>query len=337
MSPRFTIVVPLFNKARFIRGALHSALAQTRRDLEVIVVDDGSTDEGAAIVEACTDPRVRLIRQANAGVSIARNQAIAAARGEWVVFLDADDWQHPRFLEALARVQDAHPGLDCVATRFHEFADDSGAPPAAWCVPQGEPAVELIPDLAARWMKGPTLFTGSIAIRHSLLRELQPCFRPGEHFGEDLDLWFRVSERTPIALIDVPLAGYRVGQQDSLSVVHRPRELPAWTGRLRERVNCEGFNPVRRRSALTLVAQMHVTEARVALVAGERGKAIAHWLRGAAAWTTPRWWLTAFMLAWPAEAVRAHQRPAPVAAPAPAPEPEESPASVWPPFAAAEH
>jgi cellulose synthase/poly-beta-1,6-N-acetylglucosamine synthase-like glycosyltransferase len=296
MSPRFTIVVPLYNKARFVGGALASALAQTRGDLEVIVVDDGSTDEGPAIVEACRDPRVRLVRQANAGVSVARNRAIAGARGDWVLFLDADDWQHPELLAQLAAAQEAHPDADCVAARFHEFSDDSGAPPQAWSLPAGEPALERIDDLAARWMKGPTLFTGSIAVRRTLLMALQPCFQPGEHFGEDLELWFRISEQTPIVLVALPLAGYRVGQSDSLSVRLRPRELPPWVDRMRERVSARGFDRRRRRSSLQLIAQMYVNESRVALAGGRRAHAWRHWMRGRRAWTSPRWWYTAALL-----------------------------------------
>ena len=106
--PTVSVIVPLYNGAPFIEAALASALAQTYDDLEVVVVDDGSTDVGPALVErmAELDGRVRLVRQENAGVAAARNAAIAAARGTYVAPLDADDMWYPEKLAAqVARME----------------------------------------------------------------------------------------------------------------------------------------------------------------------------------------------------------------------------------------
>src|SRR5690348_9715426 len=89
-APRASVVIPTYNAAGFIHRTISSVLDQDFDDIEVIVVDDGSTDATASIVETFDD-RVRLIRQSNAGVAAARNRAIAVARGELVAFLDHDD------------------------------------------------------------------------------------------------------------------------------------------------------------------------------------------------------------------------------------------------------
>ncbi|WP_156385584.1 glycosyltransferase family 2 protein [Ramlibacter sp. Leaf400] len=318
-SPRFSVLIPLYNKAAYIRGALQSVMAQTFADFEVVVVDDGSTDGGADIVESFRDPRVRLLRQANAGVSVARNTAIEQARGEWVVFLDADDWQHPRFLAALEALQQLHPEVHCVATRYVEFRDEGGVPPVCWELPAGPAPVERIDDLAARWMRGASLFTGSVAVRRSLLREMQPCFRPGESFGEDLELWFRLSERTPIALATVPLVGYRTHVHGSLTRRDDARGLPPWVDRMRQRVTAPGFDAARRRSALALIAQFRLSLARDALAAGRRTRAMGLLVQAHHAVGSRRWWFTAFMACWPAEwaggYLQSGPRPAGVARP----------------------
>ena len=301
--PQFSVVVPLYNKAPYVRAAIESVLAQTCGDLEVVVVDDGSTDGGPDVVRAIRDPRVRLVQQANAGVSAARNRGIEAACGEWVAFLDADDWHHPRYLEVLQQVQQRHPQVDAVAARFVRIPDHGPAAPSPWVVPQ-EPAVELVEDLPSRWMRGETLFTGSIAIRRSRLQAMQPCFAPGEHIGEDLDLWFRVAEQTPIALAHAPLAAYRVGVQGSLTGGMAVDTFPPWVERLRQRARSPAMGPARRASTLDYIAQLELDMARNLLARGRRRDAIGWLLRARRAVSSRRWWLTAFMAAWPQQAAR---------------------------------
>jgi glycosyltransferase involved in cell wall biosynthesis len=101
---KITVVIPVYNKSRYIGRALNSVLAQNHQDWEIIAVDDGSSDDSAAIIESFLGPRIRCIRQENQGVSVARNFGIAEAKTDWIAFLDADDEYTPTFLERIARI-----------------------------------------------------------------------------------------------------------------------------------------------------------------------------------------------------------------------------------------
>src|SRR5437016_2066869 len=103
-----SVIVPLYNKAPYIKRTLDSIATQTFADFEVIVVDDGSTDGGADVVAGYSDRRVRLLRQANAGPGSARNRGMDEATGEYLTFLDADDEWIPTFLETCVCLLEQH-------------------------------------------------------------------------------------------------------------------------------------------------------------------------------------------------------------------------------------
>ena len=119
---RVSIIVPLFNKAPHVKRALDSILAQTYGDFEVIVVDDGSTDEGPRIVEDYGDARIRLVRQNNFGPGAARNRGLNEAQGELVAFLDADDEWLPDYLAQSVRLMDGYgPGVAAITSGYIEY------------------------------------------------------------------------------------------------------------------------------------------------------------------------------------------------------------------------
>lgn len=124
-AARISVIMPLYNKAPFVEKAIRSALDHGEGVIEVIVVDDGSRDDGAAIVESIDDDRIRLIRQANGGVSAARNVGLDLARGDWLAFLDADDYWLPGYIDAVQAMIAQFPQCGMVTTRY-QFEDDDG-------------------------------------------------------------------------------------------------------------------------------------------------------------------------------------------------------------------
>ncbi|MEW6254185.1 MAG: glycosyltransferase family A protein [Planctomycetota bacterium] len=123
MNPRFSVVIPAFNSAATLARAIESVRAQTWPAHEILVVDDGSTDATAEVAAGCDG--VRLIRQKNSGVSVARNAGAAAATGDWLAFLDADDWYAPDRLRLHAEWIADDAALDCL-TGDYEYRDDAG-------------------------------------------------------------------------------------------------------------------------------------------------------------------------------------------------------------------
>src|SRR5690606_6188257 len=124
-APRVSVVIPLYNRATTIERTLQSVLAQTVSDFEVVVVDDGSIDDGPDRVEALGDPRLRVIRAGRGGVSGTRNHGVAECRAPLVAFLDSDDECDPRYLEAILRLADRYPGCAVLATGY-TFRDVHG-------------------------------------------------------------------------------------------------------------------------------------------------------------------------------------------------------------------
>lgn len=125
MNPRFSVVIPAFNSASTLARAIESVRAQSWPAHEIIVVDDGSTDATAEIARQFGEA-VRLIRQENRGVSVARNAGAAAATGDWLAFLDADDWYAPDRIKSHAEWIVEDPALDFL-TGDYQYRDDTGA------------------------------------------------------------------------------------------------------------------------------------------------------------------------------------------------------------------
>lgn len=169
-----SIVVPVFNVALFLPHCLESLAEQSYRDVEIIVVDDGSTDASGQICDryARQDPRVRVVHQPNAGLAAARNVGMATASGEYVLFVDSDDWAGADLVAHLRDVMD-HTNADVVVGDFVSTANEKERPRPA---PSGN-AMLLTPDDAIRTLMGPQHVLWTVAwgklFRRSLLTGLE--------------------------------------------------------------------------------------------------------------------------------------------------------------------
>lgn len=212
-SPTISVVIPLYNKAAYVEEAVSSVLSQTHSAYEIIVVDDGSTDGGPLLVEAIQSPLIKLIRQANAGVSAARNAGIAAAQGDYIAFLDADDRYLPGFLAAVMALVADYPQATLLGTGHRRFWADG----KALIQPRHRSVARrgVVPDFYMAWARSSFLFTSSLAVKRTAFDDPALRFAHGERLGEDLDVWFRLAERFPVAYDPEIQTEYRMGVVDS--------------------------------------------------------------------------------------------------------------------------
>ncbi|MGA9510114.1 MAG: glycosyltransferase [Candidatus Sulfotelmatobacter sp.] len=200
-----SVVIPGYNTAKYVNAAVNSVLAQSYAQLEVIVVDDGSTDDWQQELESISDPRVTIVMQANRGLAGCRNTGILLARGKYIGFLDADDVWYREKAEKQLAAMDADPTIG-VTFSYSAYLDEDGTPSGQFLISRcKQPKAQ---DLALRNHIG----NGSNPI---LRRE---CFEEAGLFAEELrscedyEMWVRIAACTQwkVRLIPEVLTGYRV-------------------------------------------------------------------------------------------------------------------------------
>lgn len=226
-----SVVMPAYNDAPYVAQAIDSVLAQTWSHIELIVVDDGSTD-GTRDVVRSYGGRLCLVEQTNAGSAVARNRGIELAQGRYVAFLDADDWWHPEKLasqmQALQRqVEQGGPEARMVYTRFERWnLDEKGcyAPPASLlpdCLSNAPPPAQQLAWIYPELLEDCIVWTSTVMVERQLLLD-EGGFDPARRKGQDYDLWLRLSQRAPWLLLDVPSALYRIRAG---SITHVPKPV----------------------------------------------------------------------------------------------------------------
>ncbi|MEN6309516.1 MAG: glycosyltransferase [Anaerohalosphaeraceae bacterium] len=222
-----TAVIPAYNAAEHIERAIQSVLAQTHPADEVIVVNDGSTDNTSEFVRRFGN-RVRLIEQANAGVSAARNAGIRAASGEWIAFLDADDEWLPGYLDAQILLLSRHIDLVWSVANYSTYSDTERR-----ISPFVDPMEvrhkmngnEIIPDYLSAFCQDWIGHLDTTLVRKDVLGRAG-CFDETLVCAEDIDLWWKIAYLYPrCGYLAEPLAIYHLSTVDSLTKKDYPADF----------------------------------------------------------------------------------------------------------------
>lgn len=228
--PVLSVLVPTHNYAHFIEAALESVLAQSGDETEVVIVDDGSTDQTESVVEPFLRwDRVRYRKQENRGVSAARNLAMDEARGRWFMFLDADDLLYPNCISETLAFLDRHPEVGFFFTNYDLFDESGVVEPSGvdtWKVFRTIPHEEVEPgewvftDSLAPYIvrHGGFMHTSGLTVHRDVAEAAGP-FREGYTYGEDDEFYARAAHRTTSGYLDRVLSRKR---NHEASLIHDP-------------------------------------------------------------------------------------------------------------------
>jgi len=200
-APAVSVLMAVYNGAAYLGEAMASILSQTFGDFELLVIDDGSTDDTPAILRACTDRRLRVVRHdGNLGLIAALNRGLDEARGEYVARMDADDIALPSRLERQRKLLLGAPNIGLCGTWFRTF----GSEPAKVVRPPVQPD-----ELAAKLFYESPLAHPSVMFRRTLFAERGLRYDPAFSFAEDFELWTRVAQVADLANVPEVLMRYR--------------------------------------------------------------------------------------------------------------------------------
>lgn len=199
--PRISVIIPLYNKETEIEYTLRSVLAQTLPPLEIIVVNDGSTDESLDVARSVQSPLIRIIDQSNGGVCRARNRGIEQAMGDYIAFLDADDEWEPNFLEEISALIRDYPEAGAYSTAFNVVSNEGSFPADT---PTRRGIVEnFFRESAHKYIVIPS----TCCIRRDVLRDVG-LFPEGMKIGEDLYMWIKIARKYKFCFSPELLASY---------------------------------------------------------------------------------------------------------------------------------
>lgn len=206
----FSVIIPLYNKASYVTKAINSVLSQTCADYELVIMDDGSKDDSFDVASKAIEGRANchIHQQENAGVSMARNNAVALSQGEYLCFLDADDWWAPSFLEEISAMIDEFQDAGVYGTSYIIVNENKHK---TRIVPVGvEPSFKNgyidYCQVYAKTLAMP-FCTDTVCIPRTIFDDMKG-FPKGIELGEDFLLWIKIALKYKVAFLNKPLAYY---------------------------------------------------------------------------------------------------------------------------------
>jgi len=197
-SPFFSVIIPLYNKEKFIKNTIQSVLNQEFNDFEILIINDGSTDSSLKQLEAFSDSRITIFDQENQGVSVARNFGLAQAKGKYICFLDADDYWYPHFLSQMYKYIKLLPEQKVFTSAF-EFEIQNKIIPCVYSMKKTAD-YQIVDYFDASRKKHPVIGT-STSVFHRDVFEKSGDFDARFRSGQDSDLWIRVGLHFPVVFI----------------------------------------------------------------------------------------------------------------------------------------
>lgn len=219
----FSVIIPVYNKAPFVARAIESVLSQTYPPSEIIVVNDGSTDNSLEIVSQFAERNdiVRVVNQRNAGVSAARNNGVRCAKGDWVAFLDADDQWLSGFLSELCKIIQSFPAVGMVGTNYYRHSGGC----YSW---KKRPLEVKSIDFFRSFVPSQIPFnSSSFAVRRDLFLTIGGYDTSLSYF-EDAEMMFRLAHICSVAISGRPLSVYEDVDPKSASKILRPKAGLRW-------------------------------------------------------------------------------------------------------------
>ncbi len=213
--PLFSVVIPLYNKEKFIENTIKSVLCQTFTNYEIIVVNDGSTDESEAKILEFNDKRIQLYNQKNQGVSVARNLGIEKSKGKLIAFLDADDYWFPNHLEELSHLYNNFPSCGIYCSRYKIKTTKKH-----FQIPNHNGIESFFTGIVENYFFSNRPFritwTSSLAIPKEILEKFEG-FSKGITNGQDIELWTKIGIHNSVAITNKITAIYHYDVPNSLA------------------------------------------------------------------------------------------------------------------------
>ena len=228
-----SVIMPLYNKAPYVEKAIRSVLAQTYDNYELIIVNDGSTDDSLSVAKRLVDSvqceNICIIDQTNSGVATARNNGVAEAKGDYISFLDADDWWDKEYLAHMVELIANYPEAGIYGCGYYTVKNGRNRIAKIGVNSEFESGIINYCKVYAKTLAMP-LWTGTVIIKQSVFNEFNG-FKSYIKLGEDFDLWIRVALKYPVAFLNKQLAYYNQDvdlKNRAVGKLHSPKTHMLW-------------------------------------------------------------------------------------------------------------